>query len=141
MNKPFLFGQTSQPERMKILQNFQYNPRVNTIFVSKVSFLIFYSHFKHIYIFGLPTHHSICPRPMCSSKSVPTVVLGVKRHKGWAEFCAQRNSAPTHSMHISIRWSRRTPWKWPIQGRGNDFLSIRDMHTRLKGILNLAKKS
>uniref|UniRef100_A0A914MQR0 General transcription and DNA repair factor IIH helicase/translocase subunit XPB n=1 Tax=Meloidogyne incognita TaxID=6306 RepID=A0A914MQR0_MELIC len=37
MNKPFLFGQTSQQERMKILQNFQYNPRVNTIFVSKVA--------------------------------------------------------------------------------------------------------
>ena len=37
MQKPFLFGQTSQPERMKILQNFQYNPRVSTIFVSKVA--------------------------------------------------------------------------------------------------------
>jgi len=37
MNKPFLFGQTAQAERMKILQNFQYNPKVNTIFVSKVA--------------------------------------------------------------------------------------------------------
>ncbi|CAD6185872.1 unnamed protein product [Caenorhabditis auriculariae] len=37
MNKPFLYGETSQNERMKILQNFQYNPRVNTIFVSKVA--------------------------------------------------------------------------------------------------------
>ncbi|UMM23037.1 hypothetical protein L5515_003946 [Caenorhabditis briggsae] len=37
MQKPFLYGETSQNERMKILQNFQYNPRVNTIFVSKVA--------------------------------------------------------------------------------------------------------
>ncbi|VDN04968.1 unnamed protein product [Thelazia callipaeda] len=37
MDKPFLYGETGQNERMKILQNFQYNPRVNTIFVSKVA--------------------------------------------------------------------------------------------------------
>ncbi|KAL3081284.1 hypothetical protein niasHT_039761 [Heterodera trifolii] len=37
MSKPYLFGATSQAERMKILQNFQYNPKVNTIFVSKVA--------------------------------------------------------------------------------------------------------
>lgn len=36
MRKPYLFGETSQAERMKILQNFQFNPKVNTIFVSKV---------------------------------------------------------------------------------------------------------
>ncbi|VDP10460.1 unnamed protein product, partial [Soboliphyme baturini] len=33
---PFLYGDTSQNERMQILQNFQYNPKVNAIFVSKV---------------------------------------------------------------------------------------------------------
>ncbi|CAI4230565.1 unnamed protein product [Auanema sp. JU1783] len=37
MNKPFLYGETTQNERMKILQNFQHNPKVNTIFVSKVA--------------------------------------------------------------------------------------------------------
>ncbi|VDO79902.1 unnamed protein product [Onchocerca flexuosa] len=37
MDKPFLYGETGQNERMKILQNFQYNPKVNTIFVSKVA--------------------------------------------------------------------------------------------------------
>ncbi|KAK0417240.1 hypothetical protein QR680_012900 [Steinernema hermaphroditum] len=37
MNKPFLYGETSQGERMKILANFQHNPKVNTIFVSKVA--------------------------------------------------------------------------------------------------------
>ncbi|VDK22381.1 unnamed protein product [Anisakis simplex] len=37
MSKPFLYGETSQNERLKILQNFQYNPKVNTIFVSKVA--------------------------------------------------------------------------------------------------------
>lgn len=36
MGVPFLYGETSQAERMNILQNFQYNPKVNTIFVSKV---------------------------------------------------------------------------------------------------------
>ncbi|KRY00423.1 DNA excision repair protein haywire [Trichinella pseudospiralis] len=35
MERPFLYGETSQNERMQILQNFQFNPRVNTIFVSK----------------------------------------------------------------------------------------------------------
>jgi len=37
MNKPYIFGDTSQSERMKVLNNFQCNPKVNTIFVSKVA--------------------------------------------------------------------------------------------------------
>lgn len=37
MNKPFIYGPTSQNERLQILQNFKMNPRVNTIFVSKVA--------------------------------------------------------------------------------------------------------
>jgi len=37
MNKPYIYGPTSQGERMQILQNFKYNPKVNTIFVSKVA--------------------------------------------------------------------------------------------------------
>lgn len=35
-NRPFICGPTSQTERMRILQNFQHNPAVNTIFLSKV---------------------------------------------------------------------------------------------------------
>ena len=37
LGKPFLYGPTSQSERLHILQNFQLNPHVNTIFVSKVA--------------------------------------------------------------------------------------------------------
>ena len=37
LNKPFIYGPTSQNERIQILQNFKYNPKVNTIFVSKVA--------------------------------------------------------------------------------------------------------
>ncbi|KAI6243972.1 General transcription and DNA repair factor IIH helicase subunit XPB [Aphelenchoides fujianensis] len=37
LERPFLFGDTSQAERMRILQNFQYNPKVSTMFVSKVA--------------------------------------------------------------------------------------------------------
>ncbi|ELU17809.1 hypothetical protein CAPTEDRAFT_153297 [Capitella teleta] len=37
LNKPYLYGPTSQSERIHILQNFQHNPKVNTIFVSKVA--------------------------------------------------------------------------------------------------------
>nr|CAG4635958.1 EOG090X01LU [Eubosmina coregoni] len=37
MNKPFIYGPTSQNERLQILQNFKQNPKVNTIFVSKVA--------------------------------------------------------------------------------------------------------
>ncbi|XP_078573566.1 general transcription and DNA repair factor IIH helicase/translocase subunit XPB-like [Branchiostoma floridae x Branchiostoma japonicum] len=36
MGKPFIYGPTSQGERMHVLQNFQHNPKVNTIFISKV---------------------------------------------------------------------------------------------------------
>lgn len=36
LGKPFIFGSTPQQERMNILQNFQYNDQVNTIFLSKV---------------------------------------------------------------------------------------------------------
>uniref|UniRef100_A0A1A9WU53 General transcription and DNA repair factor IIH helicase/translocase subunit XPB n=1 Tax=Glossina brevipalpis TaxID=37001 RepID=A0A1A9WU53_9MUSC len=37
MNKPFIYGPTSQNERIQILQNFKFNLKVNTIFVSKVA--------------------------------------------------------------------------------------------------------
>ncbi|KAG9508893.1 General transcription and DNA repair factor IIH helicase subunit XPB, partial [Fragariocoptes setiger] len=37
MSRPYIYGPTSQSERMQILQNFKYNPKVNTIFVSKVA--------------------------------------------------------------------------------------------------------
>lgn len=37
MQKPFIYGSTSQGERLQIIQNFRYNPRVSTIFVSKVA--------------------------------------------------------------------------------------------------------
>ncbi|CAG0912701.1 unnamed protein product [Notodromas monacha] len=37
MNKPFIYGPTGQSERLQILQNFKLNPKVNTIFVSKVA--------------------------------------------------------------------------------------------------------
>jgi DNA excision repair protein ERCC-3 len=36
LGKPFIYGSTPQQERMNILQNFQYNDQVNTIFLSKV---------------------------------------------------------------------------------------------------------
>lgn len=36
LGKPFIFGSTPQQERMKILQNFQHNDQINTIFLSKV---------------------------------------------------------------------------------------------------------
>ena len=34
--RPFIWGKTNDTERIQILQNFQHNPRINTIFVSKV---------------------------------------------------------------------------------------------------------
>lgn len=37
LKKPFIYGPTSQSERITILQNFKNNPRVSTIFVSKVA--------------------------------------------------------------------------------------------------------
>ncbi|CAF0797270.1 unnamed protein product [Didymodactylos carnosus] len=37
LDKPYIYGKTSQSERIQILQNFQHNPRINTIFVSKVA--------------------------------------------------------------------------------------------------------
>jgi len=37
MNKPYIYGPTSQSEMITIIENFKYNPKVNTIFVSKVA--------------------------------------------------------------------------------------------------------
>ncbi|EDW80044.1 uncharacterized protein Dwil_GK12273 [Drosophila willistoni] len=37
MNKPFIYGPTSQNERIQIIQNFKFNAKVSTIFVSKVA--------------------------------------------------------------------------------------------------------
>lgn len=36
LGKPFIYGSTPQQERMTILQNFQHNDQINTIFLSKV---------------------------------------------------------------------------------------------------------
>ncbi|KAE8581624.1 hypothetical protein XENTR_v10024857 [Xenopus tropicalis] len=36
LSKPYIYGPTSQGERMHILQNFKHNPKINTIFISKV---------------------------------------------------------------------------------------------------------
>ncbi|KAJ3186283.1 hypothetical protein HDU85_007723 [Gaertneriomyces sp. JEL0708] len=36
LNKPYIYGGTSPVERLRILQQFQYNPTINTIFLSKV---------------------------------------------------------------------------------------------------------
>ena len=37
LKKPFIYGPTSQSERITIIQNFKTNPKINTIFVSKVA--------------------------------------------------------------------------------------------------------
>lgn len=36
LNKAFIFGETAQWERMRILENFQHNPKINTLFLSKI---------------------------------------------------------------------------------------------------------
>ncbi|CCF43372.1 DNA repair helicase RAD25 [Colletotrichum higginsianum] len=36
LEKAYIFGGTGQAERMNILQNFQHNPQVNTLFLSKI---------------------------------------------------------------------------------------------------------
>ncbi|XP_066929031.1 general transcription and DNA repair factor IIH helicase/translocase subunit XPB-like [Clytia hemisphaerica] len=36
LNRPYIYGPTSQSERLHIIQNFVHNPLVNTIFISKV---------------------------------------------------------------------------------------------------------
>ncbi|KAI8902933.1 P-loop containing nucleoside triphosphate hydrolase protein [Globomyces pollinis-pini] len=36
LNKPYLFGGTSQSERVRLLQQFRFNPALNTIFLSKI---------------------------------------------------------------------------------------------------------
>jgi len=36
LKKPYIYGPTSQTERLRILQQFQNNPKVNTLFLSKV---------------------------------------------------------------------------------------------------------
>jgi DNA excision repair protein ERCC-3 len=36
LGKVFIYGSTGQQERMKILENFQHNPLVNTLFLSKI---------------------------------------------------------------------------------------------------------
>ncbi|KAI8916895.1 P-loop containing nucleoside triphosphate hydrolase protein [Entophlyctis helioformis] len=36
LNKPFIYGGTSQSERIRVLQQFRFNPALNTIFISKV---------------------------------------------------------------------------------------------------------
>jgi DNA excision repair protein ERCC-3 len=50
LNKLYIHGGTPQVERMRILQNFQHNPIVNTIFLSKVRFQFSLSQ-QGIYLF------------------------------------------------------------------------------------------
>lgn len=37
LRKPYIYGPTSQQERLQIIQNFKFNPKINTVFVSKVA--------------------------------------------------------------------------------------------------------
>jgi DNA excision repair protein ERCC-3 len=36
LGKAYIYGGTGQPERLKVLENFQHNPLVNTLFLSKI---------------------------------------------------------------------------------------------------------
>ena len=36
LNKPYIYGGTSQSERTRVLQQFRFNPALNTIFISKI---------------------------------------------------------------------------------------------------------
>ncbi|TPX36966.1 hypothetical protein SmJEL517_g01001 [Synchytrium microbalum] len=36
LNKPYIYGQTSQQNRLQVLSNFRHNPALNTIFLSKI---------------------------------------------------------------------------------------------------------
>ncbi|KAL2110012.1 hypothetical protein VUR80DRAFT_1703 [Thermomyces stellatus] len=36
LGKAFIYGNTSQSERLQVLENFQHNPKVNTLFLSKI---------------------------------------------------------------------------------------------------------
>lgn len=36
LKKAFIYGSTSQSERLQVLENFQHNPKVNTLFLSKI---------------------------------------------------------------------------------------------------------
>ncbi|KAI8903097.1 P-loop containing nucleoside triphosphate hydrolase protein [Gorgonomyces haynaldii] len=36
LNRPYIYGGTSQGERMRVLQQFRFNPALNTLFISKV---------------------------------------------------------------------------------------------------------
>jgi len=49
--RPYLYGPTSMGERLQILQNFQHNPKVNTIFVSKVTVSDFQTEMGDIIVF------------------------------------------------------------------------------------------
>ena len=63
---------TSQGERLQILQNFQFNPKLNTIFVSKIADTSFYLPKANVLI-QVSSH-------------------GGRRLSAWAEFCAQRRT-------------------------------------------------
>jgi DNA excision repair protein ERCC-3 len=43
LGKAFIHGGTGQVERMRILYQFQHNPKINTIFLSKVSLLVLFT--------------------------------------------------------------------------------------------------
>lgn len=53
--RPYIYGPTSQGERMQILQNFKHNPKINTIFISKVNhrkwFIFLFIVFRRLPIF------------------------------------------------------------------------------------------
>lgn len=36
LNRPYIYGGTSQGERLRVLQQFRFNPALNTLFISKV---------------------------------------------------------------------------------------------------------
>lgn len=116
MNKPFIYGPTSQNERIQILQNFKFNSKVsyNGSYVLRFIYnpLIIRCRSTQYLCLKWQIPVSICPRQTCSFRSLRMVDHVVRRLSVWVVFCVpKREPLLRNTMHSSTRLSRRIPWK------------------------------
>ncbi len=106
LNKVFIYGGTGQPERMQILQNFQFNPRGQHAVPVQDR--------RHV------------ARPArgdgASSRSRRTLARAARRHSGWAASCGPSAGTTRASTPSSTRSCPRTPRRCITPSKRQAFL-------------------
>ncbi|KAJ8329467.1 DNA repair helicase RAD25, variant 3 [Batrachochytrium dendrobatidis] len=129
LHRPFIYGGTSQSERFRVLQQFRFNPALNTIFLSKVGDT------------SIDLPEASCLIQISShygSRRQEAQRLGmliVTKYKG--ESCVQNEARTQATMHIFTLLYQKIQRKCTMLQNDSSFSLIRDIVFELSRILKV----